>query len=93
MFRLADDQFIGLFFRAEHGFVDLYIFPERPIIESQRQWESWIKVCLLNVTLYTGLFLSKAKENLIFPFGEANRTLLFAYKVSAKYKKCQNEVD
>ena len=30
--------------------------------------------------MYTGLFLSKAKENLIFPFGEANRTLLFAYK-------------
>ena len=36
MFRLTDDQFVGLFLRAEHGFVDLYIFPESPIIESQR---------------------------------------------------------
>ena len=38
MFRLTNDQFVGLFLRTEHGFVDLYIFPERPIIESQRQW-------------------------------------------------------
>ena len=36
MFRLTNDQFVGLFLRTEHGFVDLYIFPERPIIESQR---------------------------------------------------------
>ena len=80
MFRLTNDQFVGLFLRTEHGFVDLYIFPERPIIEVNVSGESWIRVCLLNATLYTGLFLSKTKENLIFPFGEDNRTLLFAYK-------------
>ena len=77
MFRLTDDQFVGLFLRAEHGFVDLYIFPERPIIESQRQWGVLDQGLLIKCyAVYRAILI----QSLIFPFGEANRTLLFAYK-------------